>query len=115
AVHVCNNLVVIPGAEHDVYAWGVGVHSKLGIEDNDLRAAEDASPAELLHAGGGTEVHVGRTRFNGTDVDALAAYNEVAKTPPVASDRPAPTLYGKRHPLPAVGPVVRSEAGAYNL
>ena len=115
AVHVYNNLFVIPDAEHYVYSWGVGVHSKLWIEDNVVSAAEGASPAELLHAWGGTEVHVGRTRFNGTDVDALAAYNEVAESPLVASDRPAPTLYGKRHPLPAVGPGVRSEAGAYNL
>ncbi|WP_157975560.1 polysaccharide lyase family 1 protein [Brachybacterium sp. YJGR34] len=115
AVHVYNNLIVVPDAEHYVYSWGVGAHSKLWIEDNAVSAVDGVTPAELVHAWGGTEVHLGVTRFNGSEVDALAAYNDVAETPLEDYPGPAPTLYGKRHPLPAVEPVVRSEAGARGL
>ncbi|MFC7375502.1 polysaccharide lyase family 1 protein [Brachybacterium sp. GCM10030268] len=115
AVHVYNNLFVIPDAEHFVYSWGVGVNSKLWIEDNAVRAVDGVAPAELVHAWGGTEVHIGATRFNGQDVDPLAAYNEVAVDALVEYPGPAPTLYGHRHPLPAVEPVVRAKAGAHGL
>jgi pectate lyase len=114
-VHVYNNLYVIPDAEHHVYSWGVGVRSKLWIEDNAVVAADGVSPADLLLSWGGTEVHVGATLFNGEVVDALAAYNASVASPLAHYEGPAPVLYGKRHPLPAVEAVVRAKAGAHRL
>lgn len=114
-VHVYNNLYVIPDAEHYGYSWGVGVNSKLWIEDNAVSAADGVTAADLVRSWGGTEVHVGATRFNGEAVDVLAAYNASADSPLAVYQGPAPTLYGQRHPLRAVEPVVLAVAGAHRL
>jgi pectate lyase len=114
-VHVYNNLFVVPDAERYVYSWGAGVRSNLWIEDNTVLAARGVEPADLLRNWGGTHVHVGRTLFNGRSVDALAAHNATAESPLTPYDGPAPVLYGERHPLRSVTPIVLLGAGAHRL
>lgn len=113
-VHVYNNLFVL-NPQRYLYAFGVGMGSKLWLEDNVVQAGGTVTAADLLYNWGGTAVHVGATLLNNQRVYPLTEHN-AAKDPDLGTDVGwTPTRYGVRHSVHAVRKAVTTGSGAGRL
>ncbi|MEU4743431.1 pectinesterase family protein [Actinosynnema sp. NPDC023658] len=83
-VHVYDNLYE-PGATFN-YAWGVGVQSKLYVQNNYVKLAGGGSVEQLIHNWGGTAITEVGTLVDGRPVDALAAFNAANPTAQLGDD-----------------------------
>ncbi len=117
-VHIYNNYYNLVNASSYVYAWGVGIESKIYAENNYFHTDSSITPDRFIAVFKGAAIHESGTRVNGTPggdfVDVVAAYNAV-NDPDLSSNVGwTPTLFTEITDAQQVIPAVHSGAGPFN-
>lgn len=122
-VHVYNNYYLYQGAkaaELAVYAWGVGVESRIVAEENAFSLAPGMDPADLVADWGGTMMEdrgslILQPRTRPRYVNLVELHNE-KYDPDLGTDAGwDPVLHGRIQPAYAVPGVVLATAGSGRL